>query len=97
MKSNPGPSWCKNPEIFSAEKSKCQANWNVAGYLREDSGDFAGKCENLQEEVSLNAIFHQPLHVGLFSTRKDQVVIFLDPKRAVFCTRSWGTDLDCSL
>ena len=42
------------------------------------------KCENLQEEVSLNAIFHQLLHVGLFSTRKDQVVIFLDPKRAVF-------------
>ena len=55
------------------------------------------KCENLQEEVSLNAIFHQLLHVGLFSTRKDQVVTFLDPKRAIFCTRSWGTDLDCSL
>ena len=51
------------------------------------------KCENLQEEVSLNAIFHQPLHVGLFSTRKDQVVIFLDPKRAVFLHPELGDRL----
>ena len=77
MKSNPGPSWCKNPEIFSAEKSKCQANWNVAGYLREDSGDFAGKMWKSARRGFIKCNLPPTIACGpLFNSKRSSCNIF---------------------